>query len=160
MVAAVHIVLPCGVLVHSDHGQAIWALTIQDMDLTIKHKPGRSNSNADALSRNIPEVNSITVEAATEPSPGELDFQAMREQQWADADLLPLLRCLTDGILPDDERLAKKLLWESRQYEMIDGVLHYENPAYPKRWCVVVPQGLRDELMEEAHGGCFAGHFV
>ena len=30
---------------------ARWALTIQEMDLTIRHKPGRQNSNADALSR-------------------------------------------------------------------------------------------------------------
>ena len=30
---------------------ARWALTIQEMDLTIKHKAGKKNGNADALSR-------------------------------------------------------------------------------------------------------------
>ena len=39
---------------------ARWALTIQEMDLTIKHKPGKANSNADALSRNVAVVNSVT----------------------------------------------------------------------------------------------------
>ena len=31
---------------------ARWALTIQEMDLTIRHRPGKKNTNADALSRN------------------------------------------------------------------------------------------------------------
>ena len=31
---------------------AQWVLTIQEMDLTTKHKPGRENSNADTLSCN------------------------------------------------------------------------------------------------------------
>ena len=31
---------------------ARWALTIQDMDLVIKYRSGKSNTNADALSRN------------------------------------------------------------------------------------------------------------
>lgn len=34
---------------------ARWALTIQELDLTIKHCPGKQNANADALSRNLVE---------------------------------------------------------------------------------------------------------
>lgn len=34
-------------------------------------------------------------------------------------------------------------------------VLYFENP---KRWCVVVPQELQQELTMDAHGGCFSGH--
>lgn len=36
-----------------------WALTIQEMDLSIKHKPGKANTNADALSR-LPAVNAVS----------------------------------------------------------------------------------------------------
>jgi len=36
--------------------------------------------------------------------------------------------------------------------------LEKENPAYLGRWCVVVPHGLWNELIQEAHNGCFAGH--
>ena len=48
---------------------------------------------------------------------------------------------------------------ESKHYDLMDGVLRFENPAFPKRWCVVVPQELKQQTLEEAHGGCFAGHF-
>lgn len=45
---------------------ARWALTIQEMDLTIKHKAGKNNSNADALSRNPGPDSSVgVVEAAS-----------------------------------------------------------------------------------------------
>ena len=39
---------------------ARWVLTIQEMDLMIKHKAVRENSNADALSRNPMDVSSIS----------------------------------------------------------------------------------------------------
>ena len=56
---------PCGLLVDLNTEKppgklARWALTIQEMDLTIKHKPGKANSNADTLSRNVAVVNSVT----------------------------------------------------------------------------------------------------
>lgn len=51
---------------------ARWALTIQEMDLTIKHKAGKKNTNADVLSR-VPEsqVSQVTVEElpASQPPP-------------------------------------------------------------------------------------------
>ena len=47
---------------------------------------------------------------------------------------------------------------ECKKYELIDGVLHFENPAFPGRWCVVVPKAVQPTLLKEAHAGCFAGH--
>ena len=38
---------------------ARWGLTIQEMDLEIKHKAGRENSNTDALSRNPVDISSV-----------------------------------------------------------------------------------------------------
>ena len=137
---------------------ARWALTIQEMDLTIKHKPGKANSNADALSRNISTVEVVSAENAGPEVPSDPDLVNLGELQWADPSLVPMLQYLKDGLLPEDEQAARKILFGSKQYELIDGVLYFENPAYPERWCVVVPHELRDELIREAHGGCFAGH--
>ena len=61
--------------------------------------------------------------------------------------------------LPTDKSIAQKVVLASRHYEMIDDVLHYEEPSRPGRWCVVVPKELRQQILEEAHDGVFAGHF-
>ena len=56
---------------------ARWAMTIQEFDLTIKHRAGRKNQRADALSRNPAEVvtetnvNAITAEESNEESLSE-----------------------------------------------------------------------------------------
>ena len=137
---------------------ARWALTIQEMDLTIKHKPGKANSNADALSRNVAVVNSVTT-SEEEEEVTDQDLQSLREQQWEDPKLKPMLQYLSDKILPCDKAAATRIVMESKHYDLMDGVLRFENPAFPKRWCVVVPQELKQQTLEEAHGGCFAGHF-
>ena len=49
----------CTSLLHTTHPSAnlAWAMTIQEMDLNIKHRSGKSNLSADALSRNpVPEA--------------------------------------------------------------------------------------------------------
>ena len=60
------------------------------------------------------------------------------------------------GLLPEDQKMAQKIVLESQCYEMIDGVLYHENP---NRWCIVVPKKLQSQLLTEAHSGCFGGHF-
>ena len=49
---------------------------------------------------------------------------------------------------------------ESKQYDIIDGVLHFENSTFPNRWCIVVPNQLRSDVLQEAHAGCLAAHFA
>ena len=47
---------------------------------------------------------------------------------------------------------------ECKKCDLIDGVLHFKNPTFSGRWCVVVPKAVQPTLLEEAHAGCFAGH--
>ena len=65
---------------------ARWALTIQEMDLTIKQKAGKDNSNADTLSRHpVP----------TPPSAGGnimVDMTELREEQESDDELVAKVR--------------------------------------------------------------------
>ena len=135
---------------------ARWAMIIQEFDLTIKHRSGRSNTNADALSRNpIPkDMSSVLAIQAIDDTP---KFQ---EEQTKDSELAALIQYVKEGVVPEDPTLAKRLTLEGTQYDLINDVLHHENPNQPGEWRVVVPAGLHVESMKEVHGGRFSGHFV
>ena len=151
---------------------ARWAMAIQEMDLTIKHRSGRSNAGADALSR-YP-VDTATVSAVVEDSlsfpPDDVtdsdELSAATERklknlstlQRSCAELEPIYSYLSDGTLPADEKLARKVVLESRHFDLLDGVLHHENPHRPGKWCLAVPVSLRSALLEDAHDGLLAGH--
>lgn len=150
---------------------ARWALTIQEMDLTIKHKAGKKNGNADALSR-CPSSDSQSLEDCQEhaargassvnavtagPESIIPDMEAVRDLQTTDHDTSTMLSC---GDLPDDQKQAQRVVGESKLFSVVEGVLHREDPAFPGRNCVVVPPTLRLTLMEEAHQGRFAGHLA
>ena len=71
-------ILGCPCTVYTDHAACLsllssrnpstklvrWALTIQEMNFTIKHRSGKKNANADALSRN-PTIEETTVLSVT-----------------------------------------------------------------------------------------------
>ena len=48
---------------------------------------------------------------------------------------------------------------EKSRYEIIDGILYFENPSTPGKWKIAVPKELRATLLSETHDGKFAGHF-
>ena len=151
-------------------------MVIQELDIEIRHRPGKANSNADALSRNpIPLQKSecgdaavLSVESVNQSDSPVTTSQAhsflgplqeITECQRKDPDLSSIIDYLEKGLLPDDEKQCKKLVLESPQYDMVDGVLHNESPVAPGSWRVVVPKDLRQSLLEEVHSGRFAGHF-
>ena len=142
---------------------ARWALTIQEMDLEIKHRSGKSNLNADALSRNpvsvLGTVESLTDEEAAIPRPSFEQMAEIRAAQREDSELLVLFQYLESDVLPTDTASARRTAVESERYELIHGVLHYEPPTVPGRLCIVVPKSRRPDLLKEAHANCFAGHF-
>ena len=145
---------------------ARWALTIQELDLEIKHRSGKSNSNADALSRNpVAQVNSVETltfvdgEEEAIPRPEVEQMAQVQAAQREDPELRVLCQYLESDVLPTDEKEARRTVIESDRYELIHGVLHYEPPAFIGRLCVVVPKSRRADLLHEAHANCFAGHF-
>ena len=144
---------------------ARWALTIQEMDLVIKHRSGKSNANADALSRNpVSSVGAIETLAMAEdeeclPLPGGEEMEKLQKSQQQDPDLVSMRQYLDSDILPVDEKVARKIVAESQHFELIQGVLYFEPAGFAGRLCVVVPKSLRDALLEESHASHFAGHF-
>ena len=157
---------------------ARWAMIIQELDLEIKHRSGRSNASADALSRNpAPEA---TVAAIT-----QMDPEVVESQDLADAsDVLELsdvsqgslsnlsslqesdplnrdmYKYLSEKELPAEDKTARRIVMESRHFELIDGVLYHETAHFPGRWCIAVPASLQKSLLQDAHGGVFAGHLA
>ena len=55
----------------------------------------------------------------------------IHQMQMEDVDLQ---KYHSHGLLPEDQNVARKIVLESQHYEMIDGVLHHENPNEPGRW--------------------------
>ena len=142
---------------------ARWAMIVQEFDLTVKHRSGKSNSNADALSRNpVPPSNlesSIRAVQALDDI-AELRHVELAEAQAKDPEIAAVIRYVKDGVIPENQILARRLTLEGPQYDMLDSVLHHENPNQPGEWRIVVPGSLRMGLLKEMHGGRFSGHFA
>lgn len=143
------------------------AVAIQELDLDIHYCSGRSNYFADAfvadaLSRNPVAVAQVLVfESAVAATPGatpaESDIGRLQRQ---DPKLAQVFKFLEEGILPNNDMQARKLVLERANFEIIDGVLHYLSPALPDCWWLAVPASLQMILMKEHHDGKFAGHFA
>ena len=130
---------------------ARWALSIQEMDLTIKHRPGKSNANADALSRN-PIIAGVTADEIP------LDLKEMRQKQMADPVLAKWIKYLEEEVLPEEEKEARRFVLEAGKHEMVDGVLYFEVSSGRRN--VLLPQAMKQAVLEEAHASCFGGHFA
>jgi len=111
---------------------ARWALTIQEMDLTIKHKLGKKNTNADALSRCPADVmtNSTIVEVTVTDDQCLMTLDQLRDSQLEDTELAVMMLYLREGILPDDDKQSRKIVLESKNFELVEGTLYHENPAF------------------------------
>ncbi len=84
----------------------------------------------------------------------------IRDLQQQDPSLAWMCRFLEHGQLSDGEQESKRLVLESWNYEVIQGILHYEPLTVPGRLCVVVPEALRVPLLQEARAMNLAGHFA
>ena len=136
--------------------------------MDIRHKSGKGNTNADTLSRNhVPEAHVLQVETKTDsscthPLPAEeyTRLEGIATMQKNDADFQLMMSYLDSQELPDDEKRSKWIVLNSAHFELIDGVLHRENPHSPGRWCLVVPVEYRSTLLKEVHNGRYSGHLA
>ncbi|KAL5481622.1 hypothetical protein EMCRGX_G021819 [Ephydatia muelleri] len=140
--------------------------------ISIMYKSGKSNTNADALSRNpvgpatqqVEEVQVAAIQTdgtvaellAAEPQQvQQVDF---REEQKKDPHVMQTIRFLEEGELPQEEKQARKLALQAPMFAVTDGILYYvETKGGVRR--VVLPKHLQRQLVEESHGGRYAGHF-
>jgi hypothetical protein len=124
---------------HPSAKLARWAMIIQELDVEIKHRPGKSNTNADALSRNPCDQNcgeaqvmQVDVEASEDsPLVSDMGTAELSALQRKESEFIPILQYVEKGELPKDERQARRLVLERPRFSVIEGVLHYENPDLP-----------------------------
>ena len=71
---------------------------------------------------------------------------------------MTVIAYLQDGTLPEEKHTRHRLILESKQFHLVDGVLYRENPTFPDSDSNVVPKDLHPALLKESHCGGFAGH--
>ena len=141
---------------------ARWGLALQEMDLEIVHRSGKKNANADALSRSplssatdrSPTCGIVAVISAGPSREGSLNKLAQAQQ--ADGELARITEYLEHGVLPEDERTARRIVLSSPLFTVQDHVLYKLEKDATLR--VVVPTSLRRELFDQAHAGKFGAH--
>ena len=127
-------------------------MQLQELDLTIQHRSGKSNANADALptsSTGSPDdtviegvLASISQDEKTMESSGE--EQTLASLQRADSELKPLVEYLETGTLPAEDKEARKIVLGSTQYTLQDGILYRVEDDGTLR--VVPPTDMREGI--------------
>ena len=139
-------------------------------------EPILSNSSVSSVSTGTCDEDgspSITADGGSEPpSPASSSVDELQtlpvveatcvseiaEQQRRDSELSPIIKYLEDGTIPTEKKLARRLVMERSRFDIIDGVLYYENPDVEGKWQIAVPTCWRETLIKEAHNGRFGGH--
>ena len=136
---------------------ARWSLLLQQFDFTIQHRPGRTNGNADALSR-CPYTTSSSRCAAS------IHSERIHQLQRRDPDLAEIVNFLENDILPKSDTRARRLLLIHDTFFLDDdGILRHVAPtrrhrAQAPHSQLVVPSALRYEILVGGHDDVTAGH--
>ena len=77
------------------------------------------------------------------------------EEQLKNAALYPIVKYLSEGVLPEDTQVATKIIVQASLY----GILYYTGQKKDSTPKVVVPSDYKKKLMEEYHAGVMSGHF-
>jgi hypothetical protein len=135
-----------------------WSLALQEYyPFDIKWRPGRKHGAPDTLSR-FPIVDESVNLLYLDNSPEIIKLQSQ------DKKLKPYIQYLTEGILPSDRKLRRKLLDEITHFTIYDNILYHiwkpdaknKNRGHLKKR-TVIPEVLKLEVMKKAHEEC--GHF-
>ena len=149
-------------------------------DVQIIYRPGRSNANADALSRspclpppvegigeNECQVASLNSSGKQTENISELLMLSGQKpsttpfevEQRKDGYLAQVFKFLEEGILPADDKLARKVAMQAPLFTVNRKMLYYIDPKPSCKCRVVVPSHFQKKLMEESHRSIMGGHF-
>ena len=126
---------------------ARWGEIVAEFDLEVKHKPGRSNANADALShapldqpdKEKDEDVFHSVQVGITANAEETDQSELMELQKQDPELKTILLFSECGTLPYDENAAKKVVLTSSRFTLLNQVLYRIDDSHGHRLHICVP---------------------
>ena len=137
---------------------ARWAVLLQQYDFNIVHRSGKSNGNADALSRR--DYDNLIAPL----DKGGVQTEKIRDLQRRDSALADIIEYLEFEELPNESKAAKQLLYTIEQYYLDpEGILCHiwvpggKRSSIPKSQ-LVVPASLRHEILVNVHDLPTGGH--
>jgi hypothetical protein len=132
-----------------------WTLKLQAEAMTVKHRAGVANADADYLSR-------IQVVAPVHHHPltqKEKYDTVLAQQQRADPELSPLIIYLITRQFVEGPYTRKQLRALVDLMMLVEGILYYvDDTQHDCRLRLVVPRCRREEVLFNAHDAPFAGH--
>ena len=148
---------------HPSGKLARWGLALQEMDLHIHYRPGKTNANADALSR-FPHVapgEGVVVAALMDVSAEggdqtSTEAEDIKVRQRRDPSVAQMALYLETGYLPEEEQTARELVLSKELYELREGVLYRVQKDKTLRF--IPPVEDRKKLFDGVHSGVFGGH--
>ena len=140
-------------------------------EVKIVYRSGKTNQNADALSRcpvgqapvTGPGQGDVQVSAVISDIPTLLDSEPVGTvaetfgaEQQKDDQLCQVIHFLNTGQLPTDETRARKIALQAPLFAIVDGTLMFIDKDQKR---AVVPSHLQRRIMEESHRGHVGAHF-
>ena len=149
--------------------------------IKIVYRPGKSNMNADALSRcpvakapaegvaeselqvaaiqSQPTQPDMNIPALLASDPVVVQSESILSAQRRDTELLAIVKYLENKQLPSEAEHARRIVLQSPLFSVIDGILYFIDIRKGGHQRTVVPRHLRSQLMEEHHKGPMGSHF-
>ena len=107
--------------------QARWAMIVQEFDLTVKQE------SVTPMQMHYLATLSLLV---------ELRHVQLAEEQAKDREIAAVIHYVRDSKILENRILARRLMLEGPQCDMLDSVLHHKNSNQPGEWRIVVPGSL------------------
>lgn len=104
-----------------------------------------------------PDVTTASIDPQTNRSREKQDSFSVEQKK--DPSLSEMIKYLESGALPTDDSRARKVLLQSSQFALVDGILYFIDNKQRNYKRAAVPKHLCQQVLKEAHSSPYAGHF-
>jgi transposase InsO family protein len=140
-----------------------WAMLIKSQfDIEVRYRPGKSNANADALSRAFEPASASLVVWVANANPQGLVPHAISKDDWItaqiDGEFGDIYKFIDKRSLPPEVEKAQSVIGQMASFTLVDRVLFYVNP-HTAELQLVVPTEFQHTVFHERHGGACGVHY-